>query len=114
MTDREIAESIKEMFYYSNGRQVFETCAMTIDANGVVHLVAPEQATQYYLKKNKALLVDIPPLDIDRETALCQIAIAVGRRLERFERGRKANATRTPNSRKEIAQNAIQARWNAK
>jgi hypothetical protein len=45
---------------------------------------------------------------------VAQVAIAVGRRLERFERGRKANATRTPNSRQKIAQKAIQSRWSAK
>ena len=114
MTDHDIANSIKEMFGYSNGRTLFETCTTTIDKDGVVHLVAPEQVTQYYLRKNNALVVDIPPLDTDHDTAICQIALAIGRRLERFERGAKANAGRTTETRRKVAQNAIQARWSAK
>ena len=112
--DEKIAYSIKEMFNYSNGRELFETATVTINKDGVVHLVAPELVTQYYLRKNEELVVDIPKLNPDNAVALAQIALAVGRRLERFERGRKANASRTTESRRKVAQNAIQTRWSAK
>lgn len=114
MTDYEIAVSIAMMLDYNNGMELFRNSATIITKDGKLSLVAKEQATQYYLKQNGAILVELPELSDNKKTALAQIAIAVGRRLERFERGRKANATRTPNSRKEIAQNAIQARWSAK
>ncbi len=114
MTDYEIAVSIAMMLDYSNGIELFKDSATIITKDGKLSLVAKEQATQYHLKQNGAILVELPELSDNKKTALAQIALAVGRRLERFERGRKANATRTPNSRKEIAQNAIQARWSAK
>lgn len=114
MTDYEIAVSIAMMLDYDNGIELFRNSATTITKDGKLSLVAKEQATQYYLKQNGEILVELPKLSDNKKTALAQIALAVGRRLERFERGRKANATRTPNSRKEIAQNAIQARWSAK
>ena len=112
--DEKIACSIKEMLNYSNGMELFETATVTINKDGVVHLVAPELVTQYYLRKNEELVVDIPKLNSDNAVALAQIALAVGRRLERFERGAKANARRTTETRRKVAQNAIQTRWGAK
>lgn len=114
MNDKKIAFSISETFKCRGGRNLFETCTTTIDKDGVLHLVAPQEATQYYLKQHNAIIVDIPKLDANDKMAIVQVALAVGRRLERFERGAKANATRTPNSRKQIAQNAIKKRWSAK
>lgn len=111
--DEKIAYSIKEMLNYSNGSELFETATVTINKDGVVHLVAPELVTQYYLRKNDELVVDIPRLNDDNAIALAQIALAIGRRLERFERGKKSNASRTSSQRRKIAQNAIQTRWNA-
>ena len=114
MTDYEIAVSIAMMLDYSNGMELFRNSATIITKDGKLSLVAKEQATQYYLKQNGAILVELPELSDNKKTALAQIALAVGRRLERFERGRKANAGRTAESRQKIAQNAIQSRWSAK
>ena len=113
MTEYELAVSLAMMLDHANGIELFKNSAMVITADGKLSLVAKEQATQYYLRQNKAILVELPELSDNKRTALAQIAIAVGRRLERFERGRKSNASRTAESRQKIAQNAIQSRWSA-
>ena len=114
MTEYEIAVSIAMMLDYDNGIELFRNSATIITKNGKLSLVAKEQATQYYLKQNGAILVELPELSDNKKTALAQIALAIGRRLERFERGQKANAGRDADSRKQIAQNAIKKRWSAK
>lgn len=74
------------------------------------------QFTQTAIKKAKAITIEIPDISgiKDKAQASALIALAVGRRLERYERGAKANAGRDVESRRKIAQNAIQTRWNAK
>ena len=114
MTDREIAANIAMMLDYDNGIELFRNSATTITKDGKLSLVAKEQVTQYYLRQNGAVLVELPKLSDNKKTALAQIALAVGRRLERFERGAKANARRTTETRRKVAQNAIQTRWSAK
>lgn len=110
MTDREIAEFVANIARRTN----LDNYSIEMFKDGGIGLIEKERATQYRSKQDNSIFVEIPRLSRHEGIATAQIALAVGRRLERFERGRKANATRTPNSRKEIAQNAIQARWNAK
>ena len=89
-------------------------CIAVNTDNGNIDMIPKQRATQYFIKKNHAVIVDIPKLDAFKNVATAELAIAVGRRLERFERGAKANAGRTIDSRRKIAQNAIQSRWSAK
>jgi len=110
MTDREIAEFVANIARRTN----LDNYSIEMFKDGGIGLIEKERATQYRSKQDNSIFVEIPRLSRHEGIATAQIALAVGRRLERFERGRKANATRTPNSRKEIAQNAIQARWSAK
>lgn len=110
MTDREIAEFVANIARRTN----LDNYSIEMFKDGGIGLIEKERATQYRSKQDNSIFIEIPRLSRHEGIALAQIALAVGRRLERFERGRKANATRTPNSRKEIAQNAIQARWSAK
>lgn len=113
MTDESIADNIVLIMGDRNGKELFEETTVVLSEKGL-SLVAPSLVNQYYLKKNNAIVVEIPKLSNKKNFAIAQIALAVGRRLERFERGRKANAGRTAESRQKIAQKAIQARWNAK
>lgn len=109
MTDLEIAEFVMNIARRTN----LDGYAIEIFKEGGIGLIEKERATQYRSKQDNAIFVEIPRLSRHEGIATAQIALSVGRRLERFERGAKANATRTPNSRKKIAQNAIQARWSA-
>lgn len=111
MTDYEIAVTIAMMMH---GGEDFTDSVITIENHKALKIIPKRQATQYYLKKNNAIVVELPDFSPNKKVIPIQIALAVGRRLERFERVAKANATRTPISRKEIAQNAIQTRWSAK
>lgn len=113
MTDLEIAGAIK-LIIESSKHDLEGGVLAIIQSQSAIVPIKKAQATQYLSKKTGAIFVDIPKLDADDKMAIAQLALAVGRRIERFERGAKANATRTPNSRKEIAQNAIQTRWSAK
>lgn len=112
MTDLEIADAIKHIIE-SSKHDIEGGVLAIIQSQSAIVPIKKAQATQYLSKKTGAIFADIPNLDADDKLAIAQIALAVGRRLERFERGAKANAVRTPDSRKEIAQKAIQSRWNA-
>lgn len=96
-------------------KNLHKTHEIIADRNLNIRFESKNTTPRHILKKKGEIAIEIPKLhDNIKELATADIAIAIGRRLERFERGRKANATRTPNSRKEIAQKAIQARWTAK
>lgn len=110
MTDREIAEFVANIVM----RTSLDGYTIEMFKEGGIGLIEKERATQYRSKQDNAIFVEIPRLSRHEGIATAQIALAIGRRLERFERGKKANATRTPNSRQKIAQNAIQSRWSAK
>lgn len=112
MTDLEIAEFIVPITKVVGAD--LDKYVIEIFKSGQIGLLEKERATQYRSKQDNSIFVEIPRLSRHEGIATAQIALAVGRRIERFERGSKANATRTPNSRKKIAQNAIQARWSAK
>lgn len=114
--DENIAKFI-EFILDKFDKKVIEDSALIYNHDGDAQMMLARkgQFTQTALKKAKAIVIEIPDVaGMSKAKASALIGLAVGRRLERFERGRKANATRTPNSRKEIAQNAIQARWSAK
>ena len=64
-------------------------------------------------KKHGEVAIEIGELPADNADAIALLALRVGKRIERFERGLKANAGRTSSQRQKIAQNAIQTRWNA-
>ena len=110
MTDLEIAEFVANIVRRTN----LDRYLIEIFKEGGIGLIETERATQYRSKQDNSIFVEIPRLSRHEGIATAQLALAIGRRLERFERGRKANATRTPNSRQKIAQNAIQSRWSAK
>lgn len=96
-------------------KNLHKTHEIIADQNLNIRFEPKNTTPRYMLKKNGEIAIEIPKLhDNIPELATADIALAVGRRLERFERGRKANAGRDANSRREIAQNAIQARWSAK
>lgn len=114
MTDKDIASEIKGIVKSFLAENLKGRVLAIIPSQSLIMPIDKSEATQYLTKKIGAIFVDIPELSTDRDERIAELAIAVGRRLERFERGRKANATRTPNSRQKIAQNAIQSRWNAK
>lgn len=112
MTDQQIAEAIATIFNSDNGRWLFASCVTTVNSNGMVSLIAPAEATQYYLRKCNACIVELPlTLSDNNSVAIAQIALAVGRRLERFERGKRVNASRTPEQKSASARKAIQTRW---
>lgn len=99
----------------STPRTILEASVLAIvPKEEKVLLMKKEEATQYFIKKNDAIIVDVPKLSKDKSYAVVQLALAVGGRVERFERARKANAGRDAISRQKIAQNAIQSRWSAK
>lgn len=113
--DTEIARQIKGWVLATPQTVLMKSVIAIMPKQKQLTVIGKEKATQYFVRKNEAIIVDMPELvQGDPTWNITQIALAVGRRLERFERGAKANATRTPNSRKKIAQNAIQSRWNAK
>lgn len=115
MTDLEIARKIHGIALATPRTTLQKQVIAIMPKEGKVISLDKEQATQYFARKHEAIFVEMPKLAKDGgQLLVAQVAIAVGRRLERFERGRKANATRTPNSRQKIAQNAIQSRWSAK
>lgn len=114
MTDKDIASEIKGIAKSFLAENLKGRVLAIIPSQSLIMPIDKSEATQYLTKKIGAIFVDIPELSADRDVRIAELALAVGRRLERFERGRKANATRTPNSRQKIAQNAIQSRWNAK
>lgn len=110
MTDLEIAEFVANIARRTN----LDGYAIEIFKEGGIGLIEKERANQYRSKQDNAIFVEIPRLSRHEGIATAQLALAIGRRLERFERGRKANAGRDAISRQKIAQNAIQARWSAK
>lgn len=110
MTDREIAEFVANIARRTN----LDGYSIEVFKNGGIGLIEKERATQYRLKQDDAIAVEIPKLSRHEGIAIAQLGIAIGRRIERFERGAKANATRTLDSRKKSAQKAIQSRWSAK
>lgn len=109
MTDIEIAEFINQVVGGDLDGFVIE-----VFKDGRMGLLEKVRANQYRLKQDDAFVVEIPRLSRKKDIAVAQLALAVGKRLERFERGRKANAGRDAISRQKIAQNAIQSRWSAK
>lgn len=113
MTDLEIAEFVADTIRHTIRENLYHY-HIEIFKDGRIELLEKNKATQYRLKHDRAIIAEIPKLSMNEYVAIAQIALAVGRRIERFERGAKANATRTPISRKEIAQNAIKKRWSAK
>jgi len=112
--DKELASQIKEIVKSVLAENLKSDVLAIIPSQSLIVPIDKSEATQYLKKKTGAIFVDIPELSADTDERIADIAIAVGRRLERFERGRKANAGRTIDSRRKIAQNAIQTRWNAK
>ena len=113
MTDLEIAEFIAKTVYGCINDNLSGR-VLEIEKDGrFLAVIDKEDATQYRLKDDNAFAVDIPELSGANGVAIAQLSLAVGRRLERFERGRKSNASRTAESRQKIAQNAIQSRWSA-
>lgn len=110
MTDQEIAEFVASIAHQAS----HHNCSIEIFKEGGIELIETERATQYRSRQDNSIFVEIPKLSRYEGIATAQIALAVGRRLERFERGAKANASRTTESRRKVAQNAIQARWSAK
>lgn len=110
MTDSEIAEFVANIAR----RTSLDGYSIEMFKDGGIGLIETERANQYRLKQDNAIVVEIPKLSRHEGIATAQIALAIGRRLERFERGRKANAGRDAISRQKIAQNAIQSRWSAK
>lgn len=110
MKDTEIAEFVASIAR----RTSLDGYAIEIFKEGGIGLIEKERATQYRSKQDSSIFVEIPRLSRNEGIATAQLALAVGRRLERFERGAKANAGRTTDSRRKIAQNAIQSRWSAK
>lgn len=112
MTDYDIAVAIAKMFK-QYGRETLEKCSI-LYKGGDFELAEKQLISSYYLKKANAIEIEIPELSPNNDIAVAQLALAVGKRLERFERGRKANAGRDAISRQKIAQNAIQSRWSAK
>ena len=110
MTDREIAEFVANIARRTN----LDNYSIEIFKGGGIGLIETERANQYRLRQDNAIAIEIPRLSRHEGIATAQLALAIGRRLERFERGAKANAGRTTESRQKIAQNAIKARWSAK
>ncbi len=110
MTDQEIAEFVANIARRTN----LDNYSIEIFKGGGIGLIETERATQYRLRQDNATIVEIPKLSRHEGIATAQLALAIGRRLERFERGAKANAGRTTETRQKVAQNAIQARWSAK
>lgn len=112
MTDYAIAVTIAKMFK-QYGRPILEKSSI-LYRDGELEITDKTLVNSYYLKKANAIEIVIPELSPNDDVVIAQLALAVGRRLERFERGRKSNASRTAESRRKVAQNAIQARWSAK
>ena len=112
--DKELASQIKGIAKSFLAENLKGRVLAIIPSQSLIVPIDKSEATQYLTKKIGAIFVDIPELSADTDERIADIALAVGRRIERFERVAKANATRTPISRKKIAQNAIQTRWSAK
>lgn len=111
MTDEEIAKFIKNLV--KNHRSDCERCVIAVNRDRLLHCVLAT-TPQRWFKDNGEIAIEIPALPKDNAQAIAELAIVVGRRLERFERGLKSNASRTAETRQKIAQNAIQSRWSAK
>lgn len=109
MTDYGIAVSIA-MMLKQYGRAMLEKSSI-LYRDGNLEITDKTLVNSYYLKKANAIEIVIPELSPNDDVVIAQLALAVGRRLERFERGRKSNASRTADSRRKIAQNAVQSRW---
>lgn len=113
MNELEIAEFVADTIRHTVRENLLHY-HIEIFKDGRMELIEKSKATQYRLKQDRAIIAEIPKLSMNEYVAVAQLALVVGRRIERFERASKANAGRDANSRKKIAQNAIQARWNAK
>lgn len=115
MTDLEIARKVHGIALATPRTTLQKQVIAIMPKEGKVIPLDKERATQYFARKHEAIIVEMPELAKDGGyLQVAQVAIAVGRRLERFERGAKANASRTTESRRKVAQNAIQTRWSAK
>lgn len=110
MTDQEIAEFIKNLI--KNHRPDCERCVISVSREKLFHCVLKETPKRFF-KENGEIAIEIPPLSEDNALAIAELSLHVGKRLERFERGVKINAGRSAETRKKIAQNAIQSRWSA-
>ncbi len=96
-----------------NHMTLWKTHELIINRNMAIRIEPKGTTPTYKLKRNGEIAVEFPRLLADTNIAIAQICFAVGKRIERYERGLKSNANRSIDSRKKIAQNAIQARWNA-
>lgn len=114
MTDEELASQIKGIAKSFLAENLKGRVLAIVPSQSLVVPIDKSEATQYLTKKIGAIFVDIPELSTDTDERIADLALAVGRRLERFERGAKANARRTTETRRKVAQNAIQTRWSAK
>ena len=112
MTDYETAVTIS-MIFKQYGRPILKKSSI-LYRDGELEIIDKALVNSYYLKKANAIEIEIPELSPNDDVVIAQLALAIGKRLERFERGRKSNASRTAESRRKVAQNAIQARWSAK
>lgn len=111
MTDQEIIQFIRNLV--TNHRSDCERCVIAVNRDKLLHCVIASTPKRFF-KENGETAIEIPKLPKDNEQACLELALYLGRRLERFERAVKANAGRSAESRQKIAQNAIQARWSAK
>lgn len=111
MTDQETIKFIQNLV--KNHRSDCERCVIAISRDGLMHTVLANTPKRFF-KENGETAIEIPKLSKDNEQACLELALYLGRRLERFERAVKANAGRSAESRQKIAQNAIQSRWSAK
>lgn len=115
MTDLEIARKIHGIALATPRTTLQKQVIAIMPNEGKVISLDKERATQYFARKHEAIIVEMPELAKDGgQLQVAQVAIAVGRRLERFERALKSNASRTAETRQKVAQNAIQTRWSAK
>lgn len=114
MADEELASQIKGIAKSFLAENLKGRVLAIVPSQSLVVPIDKSEATQYLTKKIGAIFVDIPELSTDTDERIADLALAIGRRLERFERGSKANAGRTAETRRKVAQNAIQTRWSAK
>ena len=109
--DRKIAERIRDIVKYN--RNDCEKYVLAIDSHNYIYPVPIRESKKWFAHK-KDIQIPIPKLSDDNELAIAELALAIGRRLDRYERAIKANAGRSAEVRKKIAQNAIKSRWASK
>ena len=90
MTDKDIASEIKGIAKSFLAENLKGRVLAIIPSQSLIMPIDKSEATQYLTKKTGAIFVDIPELSADTDERIAELAIAVGRRLERFERASKA------------------------